>query len=71
MRSLRMRQHDYQLDGRCVYCRVNLDSLPPDDRTDEHVVPLSLNGTLVIRDGACKECGCRVHVDRNLALRRL
>jgi HNH endonuclease len=53
MRSLAMRQHTYPSSGRCVFCRAEL---PPDALTDEHIIPLSLNGSLVIRKGTCEPC---------------
>ncbi|TIS86131.1 MAG: HNH endonuclease [Mesorhizobium sp.] len=56
MRSLVMRQHDYRLDGRCVYCRTDMSGYAADEVTDEHIIPRALNGTLVIRNGACAEC---------------
>jgi len=48
-----MRQHTYPSFGRCIFCRTEL---PPEALTDEHIVPLSLNGSLVIRKGTCEPC---------------
>ena len=56
MRSLRMRQKAYESDGKCVYCRADLSKFPPDLVTDEHIIPRALNGSLVIRNGACDPC---------------
>lgn len=51
-----MRQHDYRLDGRCVYCRADMSGYAAEEITDEHIIPRALNGTLVIRRGACVVC---------------
>jgi hypothetical protein len=51
-----MRKHDYRLDGRCVYCLENIRDWPQEQITDEHIIPRALNGSLIIRNGACKSC---------------
>lgn len=56
MRSLAMRVHHYQSDGRCVYCRQELAKFESNQVTDEHIIPRALNGSLVIRKGACGPC---------------
>ncbi len=37
--------------GKCIYC--NKTDLP---LTDEHVIPLSLAGTMVLKNASCEEC---------------
>jgi hypothetical protein len=53
MRSLARRQHNYDLGGKCVYCLKDFGS---DDLTDEHIVPRALNGSLILKKGACRLC---------------
>src|SRR4030088_2476375 len=43
----------YSLNGRCVYCGKKFT---PKQLTDEHIVPLTLNGDWVIVMGACDPC---------------
>lgn len=44
--------------GRCIYCPATIYS--PDDPThkmgDEHIIPLSIGGTLILRDASCAQC---------------
>jgi hypothetical protein len=47
-----MKRHSYQGDGRCVFCLQTFDT---DQLTDEHIIPEAINGTLLIRRGACRE----------------
>src|SRR4051794_10469240 len=35
--------------GRCIYC-------PEEGTTDEHIIPLSLGGKLLLRDASCDTC---------------
>jgi hypothetical protein len=56
MPSLVMRQHDYHLDGRCIYCLTDMTGWKDEDKTDEHIIARALNGGLIIRHGACKAC---------------
>jgi len=56
MRSLSMRPRDYSLDGLCVYCRRDLSALSAEEVRDEHIIPRALNGSLVIKGGACSTC---------------
>lgn len=51
-----MRQKDYRLDGRCLYCLEDMSSYAVNEITDEHIIPRALNGALVIRNGACQAC---------------
>lgn len=41
--------------GKCIYCG-SIDNL-----TDEHLIPLSLGGTVILLDGSCKECQKATH----------
>lgn len=41
----------YQSPGKCIYCGEDKKRL-----TDEHIVPLSLNGTMIFRDASCECC---------------
>lgn len=56
MRSLQMKQQNYKSDGKCLYCRDDLANFPADQVTDEHIIPRALNGSLIIRNGACAPC---------------
>jgi hypothetical protein len=60
MRSLAMRQKNYDLGGKCVYC---LKDFEPDDLTDEHIVPRALNGGLILKKGACRPCAAKSNKD--------
>lgn len=64
--STSMPQKTYNSIGKCIYCT---QSLPPQELTDEHVIPFALNGSLVFKKAACEPC--RKHsneVYENLAL---
>ena len=51
--------------GACIYCGADGGS---DGLTDEHVIPLSLNGDLVIKDACCETCRRKTHAaDTHLA----
>src|ERR1700674_474582 len=39
-----------RLIGRCIYCGST------ENLTDEHVLPLALGGTDLLRDGSCLSC---------------
>jgi hypothetical protein len=56
MRSLQMTAADYRLGDKCVFCLADLSKLPPEEVTDEHIIPRALNGSLVIRNGVCAPC---------------
>jgi HNH endonuclease len=60
MRSLAMRQQNYDLVGKCVYC---LHDFAADDLTDEHIIPRAMNGGLILKKGACKPCAKRSNED--------
>ena len=51
-----MATHRYAPVGRCIYCGTT--HLPPDVRRfgDEHIVPLALNGGLVLPEASCRHC---------------
>ena len=51
-----MATHRYAPVGRCIYCGTT--DLPPGVRrfSDEHVVPLALNGGLVLPEASCRDC---------------
>jgi hypothetical protein len=51
--KLTMRQKHYPSFCICIYC---LNPFPPDQLTDEHIIPYALNGTLVIEKAACESC---------------
>jgi hypothetical protein len=52
--SHRMKLHPgYPSLGKCIYCLVEF---PKSELTDEHIVPLALNGAHIIRKAACKKC---------------
>lgn len=48
-----MPSKQYWLNQRCVYC---LKEFASRDLTDEHIIPKSIHGAYVIKDGACKPC---------------
>lgn len=48
-----MRSHSYPGSGRCIYCVTEFGAA---ELTDEHIIPLALNGGLIIRDAACETC---------------
>ncbi|MGZ5817880.1 MAG: HNH endonuclease, partial [Burkholderiaceae bacterium] len=54
--SMKMLSKNYQGFGRCIYCT---QVFPTNELTREHIVPLALNGTLVIENAACKPCQTR------------
>jgi hypothetical protein len=56
--SLHMPPADYPGFGHCIYC---LEPFGPADLTDEHIVPLYLNGTHIIRKAACEPCRKRTN----------
>lgn len=60
MRSLTMRQQTYDLGGKCVYCRKEF---AVEDLTDEHIVPRALNGSLILKKGACRPCAVKSNKD--------
>jgi hypothetical protein len=39
--------------GECIYCGALAKNV---ELTDEHIIPFSLGGKAVIREGSCKEC---------------
>jgi hypothetical protein len=43
----------YPSFGRCIYC---LEVFPPDELTDEHIIPLQLEGGWVIEKACCEPC---------------
>ena len=51
-----MTTHRYGPVGRCIYCGTN--TLAPGVRRfgDEHIVPLALNGGLILPEASCREC---------------
>jgi hypothetical protein len=48
-----MDKKNYDSIGRCIYC---LGYFSPSELTDEHIVPLALNGTLIMKKAACDPC---------------
>lgn len=46
----------YSAVGRCIYCGEN--ELPPDESkfSDEHIIPFSLGGNLILPEASCKKC---------------
>lgn len=46
-----MREHHYPSLGRCIYC--GKDDVP---LSDEHIIPLALQGLLVFDDASCSVC---------------
>ena len=44
-------QQKYFNIGKCIYCGCASDKL-----TNEHVIPLALGGTMVIRNASCEKC---------------
>ncbi|MGZ0079033.1 HNH endonuclease [Methylomonas sp. YC3] len=51
--STQMTSKVYAGTGHCIYC---LKQFSKEQLTDEHIIPLALNGTLIIRDAACDSC---------------
>ena len=51
-----MPEHFYDPVGQCIYCGAV--ELPANARcfSDEHIIPLSLGGTLVLRQASCEAC---------------
>jgi 5-methylcytosine-specific restriction endonuclease McrA len=39
--------------GECIYCGALAKDV---ELTDEHIIPFSLGGKAVIREGSCREC---------------
>lgn len=48
--SRKKNESPHPLVGKCIYCGTT------NDLTDEHTVPYSLNGMLVLRKASCKAC---------------
>ena len=44
---------EIDLSGECIYCGALAKDV---ELTDEHIIPFSLGGKAVIREGSCKEC---------------
>ncbi|PDS69211.1 hypothetical protein CO651_24565 [Rhizobium phaseoli] len=44
---------NYPSSGECVFC---LEKLSPECLTDEHIIPLALNGSYVLKRAACVDC---------------
>ena len=55
-----MRQHNYDLGGKCAYCLTDFNA---DDLTDEHIIPRALNGGLILKKGACRRCAAKSSKD--------
>jgi HNH endonuclease len=51
-----MQPRRWSLNGQCVYCG---NKFPLDELTDEHIVPLTLNGDWIIVKGACNTCASK------------
>lgn len=49
----KMCEKSYPGIGLCIYC---MDDFPNEKLSKEHIVPLALNGTLVIQNSVCKDC---------------
>ncbi len=58
--SLLMPPRIFPSHGKCVYC---LTPLPPEQLTDEHVIPFALNGSWEIKKAACETCRARSNED--------
>jgi hypothetical protein len=61
---LKFMQSKHKLIGKCIYCGS------AEDLTDEHVIPYSLDGDIVLDDASCKTCaqitsGFETHVTRD------
>lgn len=54
--SLSMSSKSYAGIGRCLYCG---EAFPDNKLTDEHIVPLALNGSRIFRKAACQPCARR------------
>lgn len=48
-----MRSHKYPSIGRCIFCT---QEMPPELLTDEHIIALALNGTLIFEESTCEHC---------------
>src|SRR5216684_6936002 len=48
--------HYYSPVGKCIYCGET--KLPPGILRfgDEHIIPFSMGGTLILREASCKRC---------------
>lgn len=55
MQSDRVQAPSYKSFGKCIYCRTEGVRL-----TDEHIIPLSLQGQLVIDDACCASCQTQI-----------
>ncbi len=53
MPTTKMLAKCYRTFGRCIYC---LERFEAADLTDEHIIPLALSGSLIIRKAACEQC---------------
>lgn len=52
--SLTMVQKKYKSIGHCIFCMDQ--QLPPKPLTDEHILPLALNGSLLFIGATCEPC---------------
>ncbi|MGO6699276.1 HNH endonuclease [Rhizobium ruizarguesonis] len=50
---LPMQAKTYPSFGKCIYC---LEVFPPSELTDEHIVPLQLEGSMIIEKACCEPC---------------
>jgi HNH endonuclease len=51
----------YSPVGRCIYCGVPAEEAGPRGLGDEHIIPLSLGGTLELPEASCDRCGGETH----------
>ncbi|KQT37651.1 HNH endonuclease [Methylophilus sp. Leaf414] len=51
--SIRMKKKKYPGIGICIYC---LKPYPPEQLTDEHIIPDALKGTLIFKKSVCIPC---------------
>jgi hypothetical protein len=51
----------YKPVGRCIYCGVPAEFAGPEGLSDEHIIPLSLGGTIKLPSASCCFCSYETH----------
>ncbi len=54
--------------GRCIYCNADESSVP---LTDEHIIPLALNGHIILQKASCKPCAAATSAVERYCLREM
>lgn len=59
---------EYPSFGECIYCGALAHAT---ELTDEHIIPFSLGGKVVIREGSCKPCAAETTKIENEVSRKV